>query len=1053
MRSVATLFLAVFTLLGANVNAQLTVDSLSIQQYVQDVLLGSGIQATNITFQGCLSQVGYLQNGNSIDLGLNSGILLSSGPAQDIPPAEPQYGFIDFDCPAAQNDADLLNIANSVPGLIGQNFNVTSINDKAILEFDFIPTGDTLRFRYIFGSYEYTQYENSQYNDVFAFLLSGPGITGPYAAPAGFPGGAQNIAVIPDSNPAIPITISSVNATLNSEYFVPVPNQDDINARGRTDVLECWAEVVCGETYHIKLAIADGSDTALDSFVLLEEGSFSSNAVVDVNLSINVGGPDAETLWEDCGEATLTFTRAEISNLDVEDMVIIEWTGDAEMGVDYSLMPDTIFFPIGVSTVSFEIDAFLDGLPEGAELVHLDILNLGACNGSGLVSNFEFYINDHPDPIAIAPYENSICLGATDDLIPEITGGYGNFIYDWSTGETTSTITVEPLATTTYFLTVSDTCGLDPADGTFLINILVFDPLEVSINSGDLLLNCNESVDLTANATGGDGVYQYFWYDEDGNDLFGWDNTLFYGSWNGEGEINIEVTDGCGFTATDGITVELNVPDLIVDGPATVAAPCNSLTTVTLNVSGGQAPYNYSWELDGVFDWNQFDNTFDFTSSTPGTITATVNDGCGQSETLNIPYTIDAPPVSFDLIDELTGTCADIYEAEPTNLVAGGNVTYVWTEGGNVISNTALLSENFTSSTTVTLTITDACSSSASDNLSIVVVNPPISLDLGEDIDASCVDLTTIVPTIAGGSGSMQYSWYVADTLFNNATQINVQSFETVPVQLSLVDDCGETATDMLFIHIPNVPITFVTSADTTICVGGEVSLFGEASGGEGGFTYDWLQSSSTSTTMSMAGINLSTTFTLMATDICGKFETADINVGVMPVEAVISRQELDVDHYLFTSASTPSDESTTLQWYVDEEAYTTDNSFDYSFDGIGEHIVHLTATNAIGCTDSTYQIILSSPIVYIPNAFSPNGDGINDVFRIEMQSVQDFELTIFNRWGDVVFHSIDPTEPWLGEFKNGEYYNQNGVYNYVIKVRGFKNEVLEKTGYINVMR
>ena len=184
------------------------------------------------------------------------------------------------------DDPDLLDLANSVPGLIGQNFNVTSVNDVAILEFDFVPVSSYLSFKYVFASQEYFAYENTQFNDVFGFFISGPGIVGPYDSPAAFPDGSINIATFEsvEQNSLgvdLPITISSVNANYNSNFFINNQNNGNNtvspnNADGFTTVFTAEANVVCGELYHIKLAIADGSDTGLSSFVLLESGSFSS---------------------------------------------------------------------------------------------------------------------------------------------------------------------------------------------------------------------------------------------------------------------------------------------------------------------------------------------------------------------------------------------------------------------------------------------------------------------------------------------------------------------------------------------------------------------------------------------------------------------------------------------------------------------------------------------------------------------------------------------------------------------------------------------------------
>ncbi|MFM1773135.1 MAG: hypothetical protein RLZZ71_2277 [Bacteroidota bacterium] len=188
-------------------------------------------------------------------------------------------------------EMDLLYVANSVPPLIGQsnsttglpNFTVSSVNNIATLEFDFVSQGNSLSFNYIFGSDEYLTWVNTQYNDVFAFFLSGPGIIGSYSSPSAFPGGAVNIAIIPESTPPIPITISSVNNVLNSTYFIDnTQNMIPINLNGFTLKIGAQYDLICGETYHIRLAIANGSDQALKSSVIIESGSFNLNNSVEM---------------------------------------------------------------------------------------------------------------------------------------------------------------------------------------------------------------------------------------------------------------------------------------------------------------------------------------------------------------------------------------------------------------------------------------------------------------------------------------------------------------------------------------------------------------------------------------------------------------------------------------------------------------------------------------------------------------------------------------------------------------------------------------------------
>ena len=191
-------------------------------QYVNNVLLGEGVTATNVQFTGSLEQIGYLTDGEGISI--ENGIIMSTDLATNPATCDGAAGC--GGCGGA-GDADLLTVANSVPPLIGQTFSVQSVNDVCILEFDFQPSGDFVSFNYVFGSDEYLGWVNSQYNDIFAFFLSGPGITGPYASPAGFPDGAINIAQVPDSDPPLPVTISSVNDVTNPEYYIDNPGAVD----------------------------------------------------------------------------------------------------------------------------------------------------------------------------------------------------------------------------------------------------------------------------------------------------------------------------------------------------------------------------------------------------------------------------------------------------------------------------------------------------------------------------------------------------------------------------------------------------------------------------------------------------------------------------------------------------------------------------------------------------------------------------------------------------------------------------------------------------------
>ena len=246
---------------------------------IDSILLGESIVATNHNYQGNSRQIGYFNGVNSI-IGIDDGVIMSTGDINEIVPGATLLGPITN----GVDNPDLLDLTNTVPDLIGQNFNVTSVNNVAILEFDFVPISSYLSFKYVFASEEYFAYENTQFNDVFGFFISGPNIVGPYSSPPGFPNGSINIATFESTElnslgVDLPITISSVNSSYNPALFVSNQSINGANTissyvDGFTTVITAEADVLCGATYHIRLAIADGTDTGGSSYVLLEPGSF-----------------------------------------------------------------------------------------------------------------------------------------------------------------------------------------------------------------------------------------------------------------------------------------------------------------------------------------------------------------------------------------------------------------------------------------------------------------------------------------------------------------------------------------------------------------------------------------------------------------------------------------------------------------------------------------------------------------------------------------------------------------------------------------------------------
>ncbi len=1058
--------------LGLEVQAQLDVESgLTLEEYVNDILLGSGIQASNISYQGGTNQLGYLTGGDDL-FSISSGLVLSCDVAENL---ECPADFLTCDGCLGNgfSDPDLLEIANSVPDLIGESFSVNSVNDGCVLEFDFVAAGDTISFNYVFGSDEYETWINTQYNDVFAFFLSGPGITGPYDSPAAFPDGAVNIAGVPSTDPILPITISSVNSGTNSEYYVDNQGGTDVCINGYTVPFTAEYPVECGETYHIKLAIADGSDTALESIVVLEEGSFESNAVVQIDLSIDVGGPEANTIYEDCGQATLTFERPVETILEIQEMVYINYgNSEATNGVDYGQpqpdgtllpLPDSVVFEEFVSVVSFDLIAAIDGIDEGPELVEMQIENVAACNGGGLTTYFTFYVAEDPPPFEVSDFSTTICQGDEIEVGPIVTGGYGNYTFDWACpeGDDEATILMSPDDDWSCMVTVGDTCDLamNPVDVMVEIEVLEFPPLEVEINEeGPVVLECNGMATITSTASGGDGVYSYQWTDEDGGNLWGsWfdPSQLDLNTWVGADEVFITLTDGCGFEVMDSIDVEYNIPPIEITVEESVDVLCNDPFTVTANVDGS-GPFFYTW-FNGN-NWLDFDATLNWQTSADASLILEVSDNCGQTELANVDIIVEAPDVEVSLPQGLVGPCTEVFDLAANVNSGSGGYQYAWFQDGvNMNETSASIDVQLSASANFSVVVNDGCGQSGTASTAVTIDNPTLAVELGPDIYASCLDFTNIPVEILTGAGDYIYDWSVNGESYDQDADITLQSYETAAVSVTVTDGCGGVDNDSLVYHIPDIPISVEVTPSTTICAGDGISLEVEALGGEAGFVYYWPTLNAYGPVQYVTPLQ-STVYPVVASDICGEEIDTSTNIEVQYLYSDFVASMSDVDQNMYTFRATPSPEEPFLGAYSYDWDFGDGNSSDeaittHLFDGLGDYIVTLDVTSWVGCTNQAYTIVRGPVLLYVPTAFTPNNDGINDAFEVVGSQIMTYEIWIMNRWGETVFYSTSLDEVWTGDVQGGTHYAENGIYNWIIRLKGYNTDAQEYTGTLQLMR
>lgn len=361
---------------------------------ISNIFLGNGVDVSSITYSGQPISVGYFTGGTQA-VGLDRGIVLTTGLVETANANLSQFGSNENGSVFANN-----NVGGFVPGFDpdltplagGALFDITSYT------ITFVPTSDTLRFRYCFASEEYPEFACSAYNDIFGFFIQGPN----YPTPT-------NIARIPGTT--LPVSINNIhpdNSTpgnpcppVNAQYYINnTGSNNQPTYDGRTRVFTAEAIVVPCQTYTIKLVIADVGDGAYDSGVFLEAKSFGTGALRTVLATPSLDG----TITEGCSDGTLTFRLPAPATNDFP----IEYTifGTATNGADYQTIPPALFIPAGQQELVIPIVAVEDGISEGTEFIAFDVRR-DPCNRDTIIVFLRENTIVPPDLLA----DGTLCVG------------------------------------------------------------------------------------------------------------------------------------------------------------------------------------------------------------------------------------------------------------------------------------------------------------------------------------------------------------------------------------------------------------------------------------------------------------------------------------------------------------------------------------------------------------------------------------------------------------------------------------------------------------------
>ena len=720
------------------------------------------------------------------------------------------------------------------------------------------------------------------------------------------------------------------------------------------------------------VTISDSLCTTMDSIVV----SLATGVIADISPLSYLG----------CAPDTIAFTNS--SN-----------------GTDY-------FWDFGNGDTSNQVSPTYIYTSPGTYNGSLVAIDSSSCN----IFDTAFFVVNILSPSVDAGPNVVICAG--DSAVLTATGG---ITYLWSTGDTTTSITVAPSVDTTYYVTATDTVCPNSMD-----SVLVSLPAAVVADISPLTYSgC--AMDPIAFSNTSNGI-DYFWDFGNGFTSIGVSPTYTYtsaGIFNG----SLVATDTSSCNISDTITFVITLTIVTVDaGPNTTI--CIGDSTV-LTVSGGN-----------MFLWSTGDTTASITVS-PAVNTfyyATGTDGiCGHKDSVLVSVTAavvaDISPLTY------SGCVPDTIAF--TN--SSNGIDYFWDFGNGDISTQAAPTYTYTSAGTFngSLVAIDTSSCNTMDTVTFVVNMSSVTADAG--LNSTICNGDSIVLT---GSGGSTYLWNTGDT----TASITVSPTVSTTYFLT-VSDSVCSASDSVTVAVDQPPPAMTISGANQICEGTSITLTAQ-----GPTPLIW-STGDTLATITVSPIS-STSYWVQSTNNCGtSSDTANIIVNPPPVILVSDDITINIGASVTLTASGANSYLWSTGATLDSIDVSPQQSTTYT----------VTGTDSLGCSaESSVTVSISiDAFIYVPNVFSIMSDNLeNKRLFVFGQNINSLVFTIYDRWGKKVYESQDAsnklrddgeccayTEGWDGTFRNTGKILNGSVFVYILKGEFVGGEAFNESGNITLIQ
>ena len=564
--------------------------------------------------------------------------------------------------------------------------------------------------------------------------------------------------------------------------------------------------------------------------------------------------------------------------------------------------------------------------------------------------------------------DESICNGDTIILDAFVDGGDGNYNYSWNTGATTQTIQV---GGGTFAVTVTDGTGCTSNDE---VTITENSKLTVDLGSDSTVCYGNEIL-LTANVTGGDGNYTYWW--DNGAATSSITDTITK-----DEQHYVDVTDGIGCWAEDSIDIFVGV---MVDAGPNQGVTCSETSDLLATVDGGFSPFTYFWN-NGITTANN-------DGVSPGTYSVEVTDGMGCTHSDEVKIVLIGTDLSLSVSD--TVLCEGIsIQISPD--VTGGNdpYSYLWNTGATTSAITVSAEGDYF----VEVTDSVNCKVSGSINVSNYAT---LTVNISTAPTGCSSTTTNITANASGGDGNYSYSWNTGET-----TAVITKGDGIYIVDVSDIQGCN-TATDSITIS-GGALLSVDVGSDITICLGNTVSITAVVTGGDGSYSYSWNTGETTASINKGAG-----TYIIDVTDGmgCSNADTINVTVG-LTVNASFDQSADTIDLKLTNTVTfvNTSTGSSSWNWDFGNSSSSTDQNPTTVYINTGSFTVTLISSDG-SCSDTAFgKVVVINTTGFNENQINtlnfeiyPNPTNRILTLKINKPNTDQISINIFNILGEKV--------------------------------------------------